>query len=817
MIRVVASVGVVVGMIVPVERATRASATGTTTTAASTTTSAPTTTTSAPTTTTTTPPPPRAASASPNSQLQNLEVVVVSWSGFDPTGTTPSIQGYFDHMVAIYECRANPSGGTWFLDRDCMTNNTPGYTAAPNDGNAVGTLNDKLHGVTAQDGTGSHAFQIQSGTLHNNFDPCDPATKQCVDPNIQCDLVNPCVLKVIEYPVAGNTPPFIDQPWTTETVEPTPFDGSDLLTQAPSIPLNFGPPPQCPPQTAGNLNVAGASSSSYALQTWATSLCQGANPITVSYAELGETQAKQDLFAGSTSVAVASLPPTPPAGSGFTPAPLSAGGVSITFVMQDSVTGVPITDLRLTPRLAAMLITNSGTLDPTYTLEHDAAYQPLGAWFMHPLTADPEFIALNPGFTFPRAVNGGTPRHPTYQFYVNEPMLRGDNNDDTAILTQWIASDYDAQQFLLGLDPCGAQLNRWWQGVTYPADQFAGREQGPANLHGNTVGPWAPYPRAYAAFYQPVLDNQTLLRDLLYQVPVGYDPRGGPLRANATTTSAYFAVMDTASARRSAFPQAQLIASSKRSLLANFVNESSPGPGSCTTISGLDPSKFAFVGPLDSAMLAAYNDMSANPPANGLFQPPVATTDPAAYPLAKIDYAMVATNGMSLDTAKLIASMLRYTAGPGRVPPNLAYGYTPLPTFLASQALTAADKIVQAATPPAAPSTTTTTTTTTVAIPPSTHSSVSASSVTAPANSVSPGPPATSPAATRPSPPTATTLPTVGPKTIELAAEGPVTVDAAALLTGKWLLPLVGLLALLSGVAGAVLRRRVGRTRKRTA
>jgi hypothetical protein len=854
--RVLGAVCAVLAVLVPGQQAILAStATGTTTSTANTTTtvspgsttttsasmtttsSASATTTSTSTTTTTTPPPPPSAalaSAFPDSQLQNGEVVTVSWKGFHPTGTKAGVNAnLFNDLVGIFECTANPPGGRWFYNRDCMVNNTPGQlgTLTPGDGNGVGTFNDRSFGVTAPDGSGSHSFQVQEGTLHNETQFCNADRSQCDNPNIQCDLADPCVLKVIDYPASAGGQPFPDNDFLPDKTDETqpPFDYGDLLTGVASptpnqppltivatVPLNFGLPPQCPPLTSGNLSIEGASSSSYALQTWATSLCQEANPITVSYSEVGEASAKQALLLGSTSMAVASLPPnaaqlslaaSPPS---FAAAPLTAGGVSIAFVMQDARSGVPITTLRLTPRLAAMLITNSGTLDPTYTTEHDAAYQPLGSWFMHPLTADPEFVALNPGFTAP-SVTSGTRKHPTVQFYVQEPMLRAEQNDDTAILTQWIASDFDAQQFLLGLDPCGAQLNRWWQGVSYPTDQFKVLEQGPANPHQpNFTNP----PKGYANFYFPVQGTRAVVQHLLYQNAVGFaaffPPPALPTAINSPSArnSSYFAVMDTVTARRSAFTQATLIAASSHSELANFVNEGSPGPGGCTTIPGLDPSRFPFVAPVDTALGAAYRDMAVNPAPGGLVAPPVSTTDPAAYPLAKIDYALVPTSGINLATADLIASMLRFTAGPGQISPNLAFGYPRLPASLAGQALAVADKVVQAAaTSPAAHG-----------IPGSAASTArgpTASGASPISSTSGPQSPSVPPAAGHG--PGGRASPATGLELTQLAAEGPVTVDAAGLLTGRWLLPLVAVLALLSGLAGSVLRRRVGRARRREA
>ena len=270
---------------------------------------------------------------------------------------------------------------------------------------------------------------------------------------------------------------------------PTPLACSytQLLDAAPEIPLNFGPVPNCPSVTANNLAIEGATSASYALESWAAALCTGSSPITVSYSDVADDAAKTALLAGNTTVGVASLPPTsaqiqaaadPPS---YLAAPLVASGVSIVFNMVDPLTGLPIgcspnqpvaqcaTPIRLTPRLAAMLITNSATVN---------AEQPFGHYgtsgtnrFIEPLTDDPEFRALNPGFQ-PPGICVPHGKKTVCADNVEEPVLRMEQLDDTYTLTQWIADDYDAQQFLAGNDPCGAQLNRDWKGVTYPSNQF---------------------------------------------------------------------------------------------------------------------------------------------------------------------------------------------------------------------------------------------------------------------------------------------------------------------------------------------------------
>jgi hypothetical protein len=769
-----------------------------------------------------------AATASPDTNLQNLQVVNISWSGFHATATTPNYQGYFLDMVGIIECTANPPGGHYYYYRDCMVNPTPGNTrggVTGGDGNIVGFDVNTIYGVTGPDGTGSYPFQVQSGTLHNNAYVCNPANlSQCDSPsNIQCDASNPCVAKVIDYP---NYQPSPTTTWSTVT----PGDYTTLLDSAPSVSLNFGAPPSCPPNTAGNVSLEGEGSASYALEQWAAAVCQGSSPLTINYAQVGEAVAKEDFLAGNTNMGIVGIPPTaaqlsaashPPS---YTAAPLDAGGVSIAFDMKDANTGLPVTTLRLTPRLVAILITNSGTIDNFYTQSHPQAFAATGTMFVQALTGDPEFVALNPpckspgvpaGCFTPPAVVSGSASKPTYTFYVEEPMLRAEHNDDTQILTQWIADDYDAQQYLQGKDPCGAHLNAYWQGVNYPTDIFQDLEQGQNKL--------------YADFYFPIQGTPAVVSHMLYVKPVGFFPGNppNPIVGLPPRNSSYFAVMDTVTARRSAISQASLIAANpSQSELANLVTESG---GACTPKSL--SSYPGFVTPDDTGLDAGYQAMTTAPPTSGIYPSPVSASDPTAYPLAKIDYALVPTSGQSSATAQTIASLLQFAAGPGQTAANLPIGYPVLPASFASETTAAAAtvlKSVQSSAPPtSAPPTSPPATT----HPPTTsHPTVAAGLTGGLAGSglsTSFTPTSLSPAdrsslrlpASSSAPLTSSSATGAGSDSEQKVAlaEGAVSVGAASLVGGTWLLPLALGLGLCSALAGGILVRDGRRRARRSA
>ena len=646
-----------------------------------------------------------AASVSPNALLQNLQVVTVSWSGFPASANKPNIfTGYDDDDVALIECTADPPGGQWYYFRDCYTSgeNLGGDIVAPSPG--IQDTGIPLEGATAPDGSGSYPFQVQEGTLQTqevDF-PCGTtySSPDCNSPySIQCDDTHPCVIKVVTLP--NGAPPIPNELWQGP---PTPTQVnlcasnalnctfSQLLDAAPSVALAFGSIPDCPTVTSGNLNVEGAASSSYALESWAAALCSVSHPVTISYADVGEDQAKNDLLAGNTNVAVASLAPTTDQTanavvSTYKEAPLDSGGVSIVFNMVDPLTGLPIgcsanqpattcaTPIRLTPRLAAMLITNSATINAQEPFGHLVSGS--SKRFIEPLTEDPEFEALNPGFQ-PPAICVVKKKKNVCTDYVEEPVLRAEQTDDTFILTQWIADDYDARRFLAGQDPCGAQLNEDWDSVAYPSAEF--RELAESSS-GTTPD---------SDSYYPETGTQNVLQSLLYGIPVGGPPPspGSPKSwlPAPTDNYAFFGVVDSVSAHRSGLPSAQLIAASPdSSQLQRFVTEN--GAGSCTP--DTNPSATGFVADNAAGLDEAYRIMK--PDDHGFLLPPVTSTDPDAYPLAKIDYALIPSTGLSTTTEALVASLLRFSAGAGQSQQYLPPGYSPLPTNLDAQALTVAN------------------------------------------------------------------------------------------------------------------------------
>jgi hypothetical protein len=193
------------------------------------------------------------------------------------------------------------------------------------------------------------------------------------------------------------------------------------------------------------------------------------------------------------------------------------------------------------------------------------------------------------------------------------------------------------------------------------------------------------------------------------------------------------------------------------------------------------------VAPDDASILAGYAAMKTAP--DGITKlPDFATTNPDAYPLVKVDYAMVPT----APSATLASSLKRFltyaaTTGQDAVPP----GFVTMPDDLVAQTKAAADAIKGAA--PTTTTTTTPTTTPTTVAPIADPVPIGGSDFSTPIGDPTTAPPATAaPAATKPTKRVATGK----PDTLERSKPVVNVADTAE----RFGLPIVAGLAVLAGL-----------------
>jgi ABC-type phosphate transport system substrate-binding protein len=504
----------------------------------------------------------RTLTVTPATGLIN-QAVQVSWTGFNPTTDTGLNQ------VIILQCKAHPTSLA-----DC-------YTQAPFPSSANG--NEIVNGVTHADHTGTARFEIRP-------------TAQL--PDLGCDQSHPCSVLAYE----------------NQVVAP-----GKLPSLSATAPITFAhSQADCPDPTNLDVRTEGEASGNPLLYNWAAQRCTGANPMVIDFTESSSERGRINFLQRLVDVGITSLAATPdelkaaPGHPAFAYSPIDLTGVGVVYNLNDPITQQPITDLTLSPRLLARLITDTD----------------LSTFF-----ADPELLKLNPHHQWP--ING-----------ASTPLIRAEANADTWITTNWIASNTGAENFLEGKDAFHVPVYSPFQNTKYPIDIFE-----------NTA-----------------LDDAYLPRQGQYKVVtnVFYGARPADTSPLDPGDTGFIGVVDLPAAHRFNLPVAKLVNASGKA-----------------------------VAPDTAGILAGYHAMVAG--ADGTLVANPASTDPAAYPLVKVDYAMVPKQ---TDAAhqKHIRDFLTWGASEGQK--GLPQGYVPLPSALATRA----DSVAAGISVTAAPATTTPTT-----------------------------------------------------------------------------------------------------------
>ena len=239
--------------------------------------------------------------------------------------------------------------------------------------------------------------------------------------------------------------------------------------------------------------------------------------------------------------------------------------------------------------------------------------------------SDPEFLANNPGHHWPSR--------------VEPPLMRSERNADAYFLTGWLNADRAARAFLDGKDSVAA-VDPFWKNIKYPTDSFEARDP-------NTLGS-----------YNPRSGTLTNARRLFnFQAPG--DAVISPL------SEGLLGIMDAVTAAKFGFATAKLRPAN-----------AAPGAG--------------FVAADSAGLLAGYHAMKSVPGAatKSVADDATKVPDPTAagaYPLVKIDYALVPTSGATKAKADNIARFLDYAGNGGQVAGVLSPGYVPMPTDLRAQ------------------------------------------------------------------------------------------------------------------------------------
>lgn len=241
------------------------------------------------------------------------------------------------------------------------------------------------------------------------------------------------------------------------------------------------------------LLTAGSELLGDAMASWRPGACSGVH-TTLGYTQLGDAVARVQYASGGSDAILTSEPATPTAQTAAVPVALTAPAIGLTVDYRPSCdasagldistvdtedgartcgypdlaalradylkTGTPITDLRLNARLVAKLLTQSyGKAIPPKADDGSGVQGSLGLGANNPgsLFEDPEFRALNPQLD-----------HMTTGGVGDRLVVEAMRSDADAQLWSWILADPAAASFISGCpDPWGATINPFYSSRTY--------------------------------------------------------------------------------------------------------------------------------------------------------------------------------------------------------------------------------------------------------------------------------------------------------------------------------------------------------------
>lgn len=519
-------------------------------------------------------------------------------------------------------------------------------------------------GSTHGDGSGEQFFEIETVRQAAGLGCGDPLTTGTAT------VGRPCWLVIV--------------PRGTTEVDGTTRHGSnfDRLDSSPlsqtnwdkklEVPLEFLPVGKACPIGAAERRLVGHELAADAVSSWQPALCADSSGALYSYTQLSDDVSRNKVIDGSTPGLALVTNPIPPDQAAVPPlayAPVGLSGLAIAFNVEHQppsnappdllkLAGQRFESMTLTPRLVAKLLTQSyqGAVvgSPDY-LQHN----PFG------LTGDPEFLELNPGYKgFADTADSQPP----------DALVQLDGSDVTSLLWSWVKADKDAREFIAGTpDNWGMVVNPANKGLALPTSTFPRNDQNcvDAFISNDIKGTFCtldahPFTIDMHDAGRSASRGDTQARTTVL-APDGKTTVSKKIERQDPGHQALLAVVDVATATRYGLPTAAL---------RNAAGK--------------------FVAPTTASLLAGENAMkpSAVP---GVLAPDPLTTDPAAYPLTALSYAVTAPSTLDAAAGKDYATFLRYAGGPGQnpgiEPGQLPLGMVPLPDQLKAQTIAAATTI----------------------------------------------------------------------------------------------------------------------------
>jgi hypothetical protein len=420
------------------------------------------------------------------------------------------------------------------------------------------------------------------------------------------------------------------------------------------------------PIGAAERRVVGHELVADAVSSWQPALCAGGGAL-FGFTQLPDEVARSQVLDGtSPGLALVTNPIPPdqaPSDRPLVYAPVGLSGLAIAFNIERQppadassdklqLDGQRFPSMKLTPRLVAKLLTQSyrGAVAGTHDYLKN---NPVG------LTVDPEFLDLNPDYKGFATFN-----------QPPDALVQLNGSDVTSLLWSWVKADPEARAFITGTpDKFGMMVNPANKNLALPTSTFPRNDPSCTSSVDFSSG---------VTLTTCTLDTHPFTLDMH---DAGRSASRGDTQARIPAVSggialpkklerqdpghqALLAVVDVTTAARYGLPTAALLNSAGQ-----------------------------FVAPTTDSLLAGEEAMKPSAVA-GLLSSDAVATDPAAYPLTALSYAVTSPSTLNAAAGKDYAAFLRYVGGPGQKPGiepgQLPLGMVPLPETLKAQTMAAA-------------------------------------------------------------------------------------------------------------------------------
>ena len=546
------------------------------------------------------------------------------------------------------------------------------------------------YGVTRADGTGETKFTMWT-TQDNASLGCSQA--------IKCTLVAIPILGV-SCDVAATGLPSVDRPSTVEAVavgkdcmSAGNYPPGSFVAGAPgpalsvsgalwwsasnwrnriSVPLTFAPADNiCDIVGAKEpVDLYGSELMAQAMIQWRPAFCLDATRTPFRHVQVGEPQAANLLAQSSVDASLVTYPPTGGYAKPVVNAPVAFTGFAVSYVIDDAQ-GVPVTNLRLTPRLIAKLLTmsypGSSIVQGEYAALRDNPTD---------MSLDPEFQALNPGIK--KGVANG--------YSASTIFSLSSDSDVISALTTYVNADKEARAWLDGtVDPWGMTVNPNYKALSLPVQTWPQLDTfqplkfytsgSDACLQNNPV-PFLPLiaaPTSRMSGISFAMQFSVATSQVNCVVPTPGSTIGLKMVGGGAQSPGFRFVLGLTS-----------LGDAARFSLDNAALQTGVAPGTAakfTTDSGR-----TFVTPDEAGLNAAASLLTPNASTNSWDLPVASILNDdgakAAYPGAMLVTAAVPTTGLPPAAAKAFAAVLEFAATTGQIAGTtngtLPAGYLPI-------------------------------------------------------------------------------------------------------------------------------------------